>query len=443
MTKKILLLSANLLVCGYLLQANEDFETNDISKQFLSKQNNNLSESENEKFILGKSFFRIPWVEAPSATTARDGLGPLFSANSCISCHPHNGAGTVFTKENQISRSLVTRFSIKDTIDFHNGFLPDTIYGSQLSINGIKDVKYEGKPKLHYKKIIEKYPDGIKVILSKPLIDVVDLNYGKLSSDTTITHRIAPALIGMGLIEKIQEKDILIHQDINDTNNDGISGKANFVYDRKSGTKRLGRFTWKASSPTLLQQTASAFQTDMGLTNSLYPFENCTSEQKECLDAPKSRDSLDVPDERLEAVAFYIANLKVPKPIVTKKTTKGKALFSKIGCADCHIPSYTLNNGSIISPYSDFLLHDMGSRLADNGRVEFDALPNEWRTQPLWGIGKRSWILKQTNYLHDGRAKTLEETILWHDGEAKQAKHRFKNLSKNERNAIIKFLGGL
>jgi len=441
--KKIVLICTTLLVCTYSLQANKNFETADDSKQFLSKQNSNLLEEGIEKFILGKSFFTIPWVEAPSATTARDGLGPLFSANSCISCHPYNGAGSVFTKDGDISRSLVTRFSLKNKIDTIHGFAFDATYGSQLSINGTKDVPYEGKPKLTYKKIVEKYPDGTKVILKKPIIGVVDLQYGKLSNETSIAHRIAPPLIGMGFIESIKEEDILKNQDISDENNDGISGKANFVYDIKTGEKKLGRFTWKASSPTLLQQTAAALQTDMGLTNSLYPTKNCTQNQKECLEAPKGRDELDVPDERLEAIAFYIGNLKVPKPIQNKKTKKGKELFEKIGCTHCHIPSYTLKNGLTISPYSDFLLHDMGEGLADDGRIEFDAMANEWRTQPLWGIGKRGKILKQTNYLHDGRAKSIEEAILWHDGEAKNAKNSFKNLSKKERDTILKFLGGL
>jgi len=436
------LTGAIFLGCTTFVGANSTLETTNQTKEFLSKAIDLLSQKEQEKFVLGKSFFSIPWVEAPSATTARDGLGPLFSANACISCHPHNGAGSVFTLDGTISRSLVTRFAKKNQKDFHNGFIGDSVYGAQLSINGVKDVPFEGKPTLQYKKIIEKYPDGTKVILKKPILGVKDLHYGKLEEDTTISNRLAQPLVGMGWIGKIEEQDILKNVDTNDSNGDGIKGKANWVFDKFNNKISLGRFTWKASVATLKEQSAEAFINDMGLTTTIYPKKNCTTYQKECLDAPKGRDAIDVPDERLEAVSFYLSNLKVPKPTKTKEFIEGEKLFETIGCTKCHIPSFEANQRTIF-PYSDFLLHDMGKDLSDDGRGEFEALPNEWRTQPLWGIGKRGAVLGQSNYLHDGRATTIEEAILWHGGEAKGIKERFKALDKKQREKILRFLRGL
>lgn len=433
----ILRLATAIALAGACALANQI--TTIQTKALLSQAYGNLSDEEKERFILGKSFFRIPWVEAPSATTARDGLGPLFSANTCISCHPHNGAGSVYTQTGEISRSLVTRFSLKDQRDTKNGFVPDPIYGAQLSVNGVKGVAYEGKPTLLYEAVMSTYPDGERVELRRPIVGVKDLGYGALHSDTVIAHRIAPALVGMGLLDQIRDEEILSREDAEDKNGDGISGRANRVFDPRSGKTVIGKFTWKASAPSVRHQVAAAFHNDMGLTTSLFPRKNCTESQKECLNAPRGRDVLDVTDERLDAVAFYVNHLRLPKP---SANPKGKGLFGQIGCTSCHTPSMTLANGKTIEPYSDLLLHDMGEELSD-GRREFDADGREWRTAPLWGIGKRTLILNQRNYLHDGRARTIEEAILWHGGEAQGVKEKFRALSHSERRYILEFLEGL
>lgn len=438
--KKTALMCA-ILFCTHQLSA-DGIHTLDTSKKFLSKPTDNLSNEELETFILGKSFFRIPWVEAPSATTARDGLGPLFSANACISCHPNNGSGSVYTKDGNISRSLVTRFSLKDKLDNKNGFVPDSTYGNQLSINGVKDVPYEGKPTLKYEIVPFTYPDGKRVELKKPIIGVSDLQYGLLDQNTVIAHRLAQPLIGLGMINKIKDEDILKYQDVDDKDGDGISGRPNWAVDPQTGEKKLGRFTWKASAVSLKHQVAAAFINDMGITSPLYPDENCTQNQKECVDAPKGRDEFDLPMQRLDAVTFYVGHLQIPKPKETKEFLEGQRLFESVGCTKCHVPSYEVN-GQEIYPYSDFLLHDMGEGLSDDGRVEFDAKPNEWRTQPLWGVGKRATILGQGDYLHDGRAKSIEEAILWHGGEAENIKQRFVGLTQEEREKILEFLKGL
>lgn len=430
------------------------YTTNIQSKKVFMQQVAGLNDEEQDKFILGKSFYRIPWVEAPSATTARDGLGPLFSANTCISCHPNNSKGSLYNEKQQISRAYISRVSIPSNgsqehtqMLKYNGFVQEPRYGSQISINGVHGVPFEAKPIIKYEKVKVQYPDGNSLFLNKPIHGVEnqlkDLQYGDMQNKANISNRLAPALIGLGLIEKISDEQILANQDIDDKDNDGISGKANIVYSIKHDDFRVGRYTWKASAPSVIHQAAAAASNDMSLTNEFFPNENCTSVQKECLDAPKGdlvhqEKTFDLPKERLEAIAFYLKNLKIPKSNIKEK--EGEKLFSSIGCAKCHIPSFIGKDGYEIKPFTDFLLHDMGEGLSD-GRVEFKASPREWKTAPLWGIGKlKTATNKNPEYLHDGRAKTLEEAILWHGGEASEVKNRFMNLSKKQREMIVNYL---
>lgn len=418
------------------------------TKKSFSKAYNNLNNEEIDIFMLGRSFFTIPWVEAPSATTARDGLGPLFGANTCLSCHPNNSQGSVYNKNGNISRSMVVRLSIPSnnskmhkSILLKTGFIPEPVYGAQISLNGTKNVPYEAKLDIKYINKYITYVDGQTVVLSKPTYSLKDFNYGELSKNTSITVRKAPALVGLGLLEEVSDKEILKNEDEFDKNNDGISGRANIVYNIAANEYTLGRYTYKASAPTVKQQSAAAFHNDMGLTTTYFPNDNCTKYQKECLNSSKARHSIDVPDFRLDAIDFYLRNLKVAKSNVKEK--EGELLFDKLSCTSCHISSLKTNQGMIVKPYSDFLLHDMGKDLSDS-RIEFKASKNEWRTAPLWGISSYSKTLgKKADFLHDGRAKSIEEAILWHGGEALNAKNSFMSLSKKQRNKIIKFIGTL
>jgi len=437
-----------------ITQLDNKYTTKDISKKLFSHRFKGLNDEELDQFILGKSFFRIPWVEAPSATTARDGLGPLFNANTCISCHPNNGVASVFNNAGEASRGYVTRLSIpsngskshKEQVKY-NGFVSEPVYGSQISVNGTKNVPYEAKPIIKYEKIKVSYPDGEVVILSKPIhgakYQLTELNYGELHKDVAITNRVGQGLIGLGLIAMISDEQILANQDIEDKDKDGISGKANIVYSPEKKDFVVGKYTWKASAPTLRHQVAGAANNDMSLTTSIFPNENCTDSQEECKKAPRgdvkrSGTPFDLPDNRLHAITFYLKNLKIPKSIITEK--EGEKLFSNIGCAKCHTPSFKLENGYIVKPFTDMLLHDMGEDLSD-GRVEFLATPREWRTAPLWSIGKREIALgKAPDLLHDGRAKSIEEAILWHGGEAKNSKQDFMSLSKKQREKVIKYI---
>ena len=414
----------------------------DRSEKAFSHANSMIEPKDLNRFRLGKSFFRVPWVQAPASTTARDGLGPLFNANTCISCHPNHGSGVAINEKGEMNRSLLLRLALKDQKNSKNGLVQDPHYGAQLNINGNMKVSYEAKPSVVYSNLNIVYPDGNIKILSKPNYSISDLQYGPLDKNLVFSPRIGSMLIGLGDLEAISEEDILAHEDINDKNEDGISGKVNWVYSPESNGSVIGRFTWKASAPSVKYQVARAMINDMGLTNPYFPQENCTSLQKECLSAPKGKHEFDVPEKRLEAVTFYTSNLAVPKQEKSRKVIAGSKLFTQAGCTSCHVDSFQTKDGNTIHPFTDLLLHNMGKGLADDVS-EFLAEGNEWRTAPLWGLGLRKTVSGQANYLHDGRANSIEEAILWHGGEAEQSKQSFMRLAKQDRKSVIDFLQSL
>lgn len=414
------------------------------SKMAFMREQKGLNNDEIDQFILGKSFFRIPWVEAPSATTARDGLGPLFNANTCMHCHPGNGAGVAVNKDGTMTRSLLLRLSHKNPKDIKLlkkvGFEPDSTYGAQLSKNGNHNVVAEGEPVVSYEELKGQYPDGTSYTLRKPTYSVINKGYGEFDEDTVLAPRIGSALIGLGQLELISEKDILAYQDIDDKDGDGISGKANYAFDPETNSTKLGRFTWKASATTVKHQSAGAAHNDMGLTNPLFPVHNCTKKQAACMEeSEKGRFDFELPAQRLDAIAYYLSNLAIPKQRKTEKHLDGSKLFRSLSCTSCHVASYKTASGIEIKPYSDLLLHDMGDGLAD-GRSEFLASGSEWRTAPMWGMGLYEKVSGEANYLHDGRARNIEEAILWHGGEAEKSKKAFMALDKSAREKVLDFL---
>lgn len=430
----------------FAVNNSDKFLSNDKNNS-LTKSISNLNDEEYDKFMLGRSFFTIPWVEAPSVTTARDGLGALYNANSCISCHPSNGRGILFNKDGFVSRSLIAKLSIKsnDSKEHqealkYKGFVPNEIYGGQLSINAVHGIDFEGKVKIDFEEIEVIFPDGEKQVLLKPKYSLENLNYGQLSKDTKVSYRLAPTLNAMGLIDLISNEDILKNEDVNDSNNDGISARANYVYSNITKKEEIGKYTWKAGVSSLKEQIASAAHNDMGLTTSIFPFENCTSFQVKCNNAPKAKDKIDLPNERLDAITFYLKNLKAYSAKVTNEYKEGLEIFEQISCSKCHISSFDTKKGFKVYPYSDFLLHDMGEELSD-GKVEFKASEKEWRTAPLWGLALHEKINKgKPRLLHDGRARTFQEAILWHGGEALNSKENYMNLPKEKREKLLKFL---
>ena len=295
------------------------------------------------------------------------------------------------------------------------------------------------------------YPDGSNYELREPIYTISNLNYGALDPGILYSPRVGNQMIGLGLLEAISETDLLANADEFDSNGDGISGRANYVWDYITNSQKIGRFGWKANQPSLKQQVAGAFLGDIGITTSLFQTENCTSPQQDCQNAPNG-GSPELEDEDLDKVVLYASSLAVPARRNTNDpdVLKGQELFFRVGCVSCH--KYTFNTGihpqfshlsnQRIFPFTDLLLHDMGSQLADN-RPDYLADGNEWRTPPLWGIGLFETVNGHTYYLHDGRARNLEEAILWHGGEATTVINRFKNLSKPERNQLIQFLKSL
>jgi CxxC motif-containing protein (DUF1111 family) len=421
-----------------------------------SQPSANLSALRRLDFSVGNSFFRNPWVIAPATTTARDGLGPLLNTNGCQNCHIKDGRGHPPAPEAVSATSMLVRLSITPRaadadILQRQGIVPEPVYGGQLQDMAIPGVPAEGKVRVDYQLATLQFADGTPVELRKPRLHISQLGYGPLHPDTQLSARIAPPMIGLGLLEAIGAAQILANADPGDINADGISGRANWVWDDALATTVLGRFGWKAGQPSLNQQNAHAFAGDMGLTTSLLPADHCSAKQTACRNAINGGVP-EVSDYILAQVLFYSRNLGVParRHVDAPQVLAGKALFQQVGCGSCHTPSFTtavdaaepeLAN-QLIRPYSDLLLHDMGAGLADN-RAEFQATGREWRTPPLWGLGLTATVNGHSQLLHDGRARNLLEAIAWHAGEAEAAKQAVLQFDLAERAALLAFLQSL
>lgn len=421
-----------------------DFTENAFSHPFPS-----ASRDERRHFFVGNSFFREAWVQAPSSTEGRDGLGPTFNSVSCSGCHTLDGRGMGFTPSGNIHISLLFRLSQPGS----DGFIPLPNYGDQFNPLAIDRVEAEGKVSVQFEEKAAQYPDGAPYSLREPTFTFSDLRFGAFDPQTRVSPRVAPHLAGMGLLEAISEHDILALADPNDADGDGISGRPNYVYDLVAKEKRLGRFGWKANQPSLLQQNAGAFLGDMGITSSLFPQQNCPSAQKNCLAAPGGGPSggPEVSDQVLVRVTTYTRLLAVPNRRIDnpESVARGEEKFTEVGCAKCHTPSFVtgehefaLLTGQKIFPYTDLLLHDMGMPLADH-RPDGLANGREWKTPPLWGIGLFRQVNRHMNLMHDGRARGVEEAILWHGGEAEGVKQAFMKLSRDERGALVEFVESL
>jgi CxxC motif-containing protein (DUF1111 family) len=408
----------------------------------------NLPLSQRTDFFVGNALFNRDWVTAGASTTGSDGLGPVFNARSCSSCHFRDGRGRPPIEPDESFIGLLFRLSIPGS-DAHGGPLPDPNYGGQLNQAAILHVPTEGAASVVYEEVAGSYGDGEPYSLRRPVYDF-DLTFGAFDPEIQISPRTAPFLIGLGLLEAVDDDTILAAADPDDRDADGISGRANLVWDRRRGETVLGRFGWKANVPTLEQQNAGAFLGDIGVTSDLFPEQNCTPVQTACV-AARDGGTPEVDQNKIDSVTFYTRYLAVParRDVGDPQVMAGERLFSAIGCAACHTP--TVFTGSTaetplaeqrIHPYTDLLLHDMGEGLADD-RPDFLADGREWRTPPLWGLGLLEVVNRHTLLLHDGRARGVAEAILWHDGEAADARERFRNLNADERAALIRFLESL
>ncbi len=425
--------------------------TSDLSVQAFSHPMKSIRGQDRRDFVVGNSFFQTVWVTSPSSTPIRDGLGPIYNATSCAACHFKDGRGRGLPEsDGRTDISLLFRIRVKND---QGNIVPHPEYGGQFQPFGLAGVKGEGESHVKFTKVTGQFADGSLFELQKPNYIFSKLTQGKFKDNTILSPRVGPQMIGLGLLENIKVEDILKNVDPNDKNEDGISGRANFVYSEITKSKVLGRFGWKAGKPSLIEQNAAAFNGDIGVTTSLFPEEECSYVQIDCL---SKMTAIDLEDDLLNKVTKYTQLLAVPVRRIDNPEAikKGQRSFSQIGCQSCHTPSFTTGdnseyailNNQRIYPYTDMLLHDMGSDLADHQEVlanEEEATTYEWRTPPLWGLGMIETVNGHSRYLHDGRARNLEEAILWHGGEALKVRERYLELSKQERKNLINFLKSL
>jgi CxxC motif-containing protein (DUF1111 family) len=445
-------------------QATVDVRTADAFSQFSA----NMGFARELDFKIGNGIFRKQWVSAPSSTRSSSGLGPLFNARACQSCHLKDGRGHPPSGPGieERSVSMFLRLSIppetpEQEAELASGrwsVIPEPTYGTQLQELGIQGHAGEGRMVVTYHDHPVKLGDGTVVRLRRPAYAIADLGYGPMHPKTLMSPRMAPQMIGLGLLEAVPEADILAREDPDDRDGDGIRGRANRVWSAEDNRLVVGRFGWKAGQPTVLRQAAEAFAGDIGISSWLvpHPYGDCTPAQALCRNAPhagsKAAPNEEIARSLLELVGFYARNLAVParRDASAPQVVAGKALFHRAGCPACHVPSQRTGEGSpdahlrhqLIWPYTDLLLHDMGEGLAD-GRPEGLAGGRQWRTAPLWGIGLTQIVNGHTFFLHDGRARNLTEAILWHGGEAQRARDAFAGMSARERAELVAFVNSL
>jgi len=431
----------------------------------------NLSFEGRQEFAVGNGLFRKDWVSSPASTLASDGLGPLFNARSCQACHVKDGRGSMpglAQAAHSDTVGLLMRLSrpaagipayeqaLVVGAPAAYDWLPDPVYGGQLQPFAVPGLAGEGQVHIRYTEVPVMLNGGQTAVLLKPDYTIRNLGYGAMHPDTVASPRLAPPMLGLGLLEAIHEDDILAHAAA--AKPDGVKGRPNRVKSLVTGETVLGRFNWKASKPDVLHQSSAAFSGDMGLSTPLFPnhYGDCTANQPDCLKLPHGAQPQlgehEVPGRLMDLVVIYAQNLALAKrrDVDDVRVLAGKKLFYQSQCTACHVPKYVTRRDAprpehrfqLIWPYTDLLLHDMGPGLAD-GQVDGQANGNEWRTPPLWGIGLTKTVNPAAAFLHDGRARTLLEAILWHGGEAQAARDRVVAMTPQERDDLIRFLESL
>ncbi len=437
-----------------------------LDRNAFSHPSANIAFEREMDFNIGNSFFKRLWVTAPSSTQAADGLGPLYNARSCQRCHLRDGRGHPPQDKTDNAVSMFLRLSIPPQNEAQRARLaehkanviPEPTYGSQLQDTAVAGLPKEGQMQIRYQEMPLALADGEVVSLRQPRYSVSELGYGEMHPQVMLSPRVAPPMIGLGLLEAIAEEDILAQADPEDRDGDGISGRPNRVWSAERNQVMLGRFGWKAGSPSINEQSQDAFSGDMGISVPLHPqgAGECTEKQAVCLQAPTGNspqyENLEAHSMVVDLVVFYSRNLAVParRDVEAPDVLAGKQLFYESGCIACHTPKYMTRvlpdqpeqSQQLIWPYSDMLLHDMGEGLADH-RPEGVANGREWRTPPLWGIGLTPVVNQHSYYLHDGRARSLLEAILWHGGEAQKSRDAVVNMRRQQRNQLIRFIESL
>lgn len=384
-------------------------------------------------FEIGRALFERHWAAAPASTQAADGLGPLFNARACISCHPGGGRGVPFDKLGATLPALLFRLGSHHADATLAG---DPLYGQQIQTQSVAGIGAEATVSVSFETHSVTLADGTVVELRKPIPKLDKFAYGALASRTVVSPRLATAIHGIGLLERIPESEILAGK-----------GKPNYVIDPITGRRALGRFGWKAGVASLEVQDAKALDLDIGLSNPVYrdAYGDCTVKEADCLKMPTGAspqfENLEVPSSLTRLIDRFVSEAMLPPVPTAANAETGRKIFAEVGCGDCHTSSFRLPDGRNIAPYTDLLLHDMGFGLADH-MAEGRASGKEWRTAPLWGIGQ-ALRAGDVGLLHDGRARNVLEAILWHDGEAAQARAQVEQLPAQDRQTLIDFIGSL
>jgi len=401
-----------------------------------------LSTYDDHVHEMGDLIFSQTFVTAPAPI--HSGLGTLFNNTSCESCHHNDGIGLPTAGDSR--SSLLMRISLPGTDD-HGGPVAVPGYGLQVQDKAAYGKQAEAKVNIGYTSQTNYFDDGESYELRTPAYTLSNL-YTPIPGSYLLSPRLAPPMIGLGLLEAVPESEIVAYADPNDANGDGIKGVANYVWDVTTQSKQLGRFGWKANTASIVTQVATAFNQDMGITNRILPVENSFGQAQD----DGIKDDPELPDTSLNSLKFYTQTLSVParRNVTDAAVKRGKQLFMLAKCGSCHRQTLTTAvnvafpamSNQVIHPYSDLLVHNMGLGLADN-RPDFKADGQSWRTAPLWGLGLYEKVNNPGFYLHDGRARTIVEAIMWHDGEAAQSKSYYSHLSKADRDAVLKFLYSL
>jgi CxxC motif-containing protein (DUF1111 family) len=404
-------------------------------------------------FLFGQRVFDIVWDEFV-ISPALDGLGPTYNRTACRECHEGNGRGQPPEYVGARMKSILVRLSVPGQ-DKHGGPNPIPNYGDQLQDSAVAGVKKEGRAIIEWEEVPGKYGDGTSYSLRKPTIRFEELAYGDFPEDAMASARVASPVIGLGLLQSIPEESLFALADPDDANGDGISGRVNIAWDAVNQKMAPGRFGWKANVPTVRHQSAGAALGDMGMTTMLFPENLCEPIQQDCIDyVERTIAKVGRPEivaEMFEPMITYLLHIGVPRQrnADDPAVKRGEQLFRGIGCVGCHMPTQVAGEdappalaGQVFHPFSDLLVHDMGEGLADN-RPDYGASGREWRTPPLWGIGLTYDVGEFNFHLHDGRARSLAEAILWHGGEAENAREVFRNLAKEQREDLLSFLGSL
>jgi len=400
-----------------------------------------LNRTESAQVSLGRSVFDTQWAAAGTPGIAgRVGVGPLFNATSCTACHHEGEGGRGPEGDGAAPTPLVIQLGSPAGAEPSG----DPVYGRVFNTSALDGVRVEGAVMIQYSETAGYYyPFGGRWSLRVPHYRLVGLNHGPLAPTTVIRPRLAPALFGVGLLEAVPENAII----------DGTAQQAGGRYSGAPawhslhGERLLGRFGWQGDAVSIRDQTTNAFAGEMGLTSSDRISDDCTPAEADCRGQPKGGPP-EVSDELLDAVVTFVRTLAVPESSVhAENESLGSELFARIGCAACHRPRLPVilprADGTgvpgVIGPYTDLRLHDLGLEMSDEN-ASGTKVVSRWRTAPLWGMGYRLKLESHPTFLHDGRARSAEEAILWHSGEAAHEKRNFMNLGPRAREALLRWL---